>query len=346
MQDHSFFEATTLVGRERELARLRSLEEKSRAGGLQVALIAGEPGIGKTRLLREIARCARQQGTTVLQGGASGTEGMPPYLPFLEALGQHIRSVSADELRSQAGAMASVLATILPELSLRLGGSASSYPLPPEQARLRLFEAVGLFLNAIATPRPLLLVLDDLHWSDQASLDLLCHLAQHQPTARLLIVGAYREGEIMHRSAFERALAKLERLRLLTTIFLAPLTAEAVAELAAGDLGAAVDPAVSSLLASQSEGNPFLAEELLRDWLESGAGFTADPEPAPARGSTPSLSPVSLASNGSKRRPAGPWAISWFAPIRWSAACRYWSRLSHWRSPSARRWRSRNAVLA
>ncbi|WP_069802596.1 ATP-binding protein [Thermogemmatispora onikobensis] len=263
-------EEAALVGRDRELARLRSLEEQSRAGGLQVALIAGEPGIGKTRLLREMARCARQQGTTVLQGGASGTEGMPPYLPFLEALGQHIRSAPADELRPQAGAMASVLATILPELSLRLGESASSYPLPPEQARLRLFEATGLFLKAIATPRPLLLVLDDLHWSDQASLDLLCHLAQHQPTARLLILGAYREGEIMHRSAFERALAELERLRLLTTMILGPLTAEAVAELASGYLGATVDPAVSSLLAAQSEGNPFLAEELLRGWLESG----------------------------------------------------------------------------
>ncbi|RAQ94301.1 helix-turn-helix transcriptional regulator [Thermogemmatispora tikiterensis] len=262
---------TALVGRDRELARLRSLEAKSRAGSLQVALLAGEPGLGKTRLLREIARCARQQGTTVLEGGASDAEGMPPYLPFLEALGQHIRSASTDELRAQAGTMVSVLATILPELSLRLGESVSSYPLPPEQARLRLFEAVGVFLSAIATPRPLLLILDDLHWSDRASLDLLCHVAQHQTNTRLLIVGAYRDGELMQRAAFERALTELARLRLLTPITLAPLTATAVAALASGYLGAAVDPAVSRLLAAQSEGNPFLAEELLRGWLESGA---------------------------------------------------------------------------
>ncbi|MBX5449925.1 helix-turn-helix transcriptional regulator [Thermogemmatispora sp.] len=298
MEEHRFFhEATTLVGRERELAWLRSLEEKSRTGCLQVALIAGEPGIGKTRLLRELARWARQQGTTVLQGGASGAEGMPPYLPFLEALGQHIRNASMDALRLQAGAMTSVLATILPELSLRLGESTSSYPLPPEQARLRLFEAVGLFLNAIATSQPLLLVLDDLHWSDQASLDLLCHVAQHQPTARLLILGAYREGEVMHRNAFERALSELERLRLLTMICLKPLTAEAVAELASGYLGAAVDPAVSRLLAAQSEGNPFLAEELLRGWLESGV--IAQQQDGTTYGlvaSNPSLLPSSILS--------------------------------------------------
>lgn len=137
-----------LVGRQREFASLWRQFEAAAEGRAGVVLAAGEPGIGKTRLLEVLAARATRAGATVLRGGASEAEGMPPYLPFVEALGQHIRRASPDELQAQAGPLASVLATILPELTLRLGELPASYPLPPEQARLRLYEAASTFLAA------------------------------------------------------------------------------------------------------------------------------------------------------------------------------------------------------
>ena len=88
-------------------------------------------------VVKLVGRITEQSGRLVLRGGASEAEGMPPYLPFLEALGQHIRVATPDRLREQTGELASVLAAILPELSLRLGELPTSYPLPPEQARCR-----------------------------------------------------------------------------------------------------------------------------------------------------------------------------------------------------------------
>jgi predicted ATPase len=135
---------------------------------------------------------------------------------------------------------------------------------------MRLYEAVGDFLAAIAVPHALLLLLDDLQWADTATLDLLCYVVRHQPDARLLILGAYREGEVTHRLAFERALAELNRLRRLSTTAVGPLADVELTALAADYLGTPIDPAVSHLLSKQSEGNPFFAEELLRGWLETG----------------------------------------------------------------------------
>ena len=270
MTDREAKATLVLVGRQHELDSLWNQFEQSITGLLRVALVAGEPGIGKTRLLQELARRAEQTGIPVLRGGTSEAEGMPPYLPFLEALGQHIRAASPDELRAQTGAMAAVLATILPELSLCLGELSSSYELPPEQARLRLYEAVGMFIAAIAAPHGMLLLLDDLQWADAATLDLLCHVARSQPNAHLFILGAYREGEITHSFAFERALTELNRFRQLTTIRPGPLNETDLRTFATNALGTQVDAALSRLLATQSEGNPFFAEELLWGWLETG----------------------------------------------------------------------------
>ena len=116
----------------------------------------------------------------------------------------------------------------------------------------------------------MLLLLDDLQWADTATLDLLCHIARSQPNARLFVLGAYREGEITHRFAFERALTELNRLRQLTTITPGSLTETDLRTFATNALGGPVDPALSRLLTSQSEGNPFFAEELLWGWLETG----------------------------------------------------------------------------
>src|SRR5215212_773039 len=99
-----------MIGRQREITTLWHQIELAHAGTTRVALVAGEPGIGKTHLLREMARRAAVEGITVLRGGASDAEGMPPYLPFLEALGRYIRAADQSALRVQTGALFTPLA--------------------------------------------------------------------------------------------------------------------------------------------------------------------------------------------------------------------------------------------
>src|SRR5437016_5598338 len=284
-----------LLGRKHELAALWRQLEATTAGRLHVALVAGEPGIGKTRLLQEIAEGAGQVGALVLRGGASAAEAMPPYLPFLEALGSYIRTAPIKQLRTQADSIAPILATILPELPLRLGELATSYPLPPEQTRLRLYEAVGMFLAAIAVKNPLLLLLDDLHWADTATLDLLCHLAQHQAVSRLYILGAYRSDELASHSALERSILDLTRSRQLTVLALRPLPEADVDKLTTALLGVPPHRTLSQLLWKQSEGNPFFLEELLREWLETGV-LTVMPTQATISSSPPASLPASISS--------------------------------------------------
>jgi predicted ATPase len=259
----------TFVGRTHESAALLHQLELATGGQTRIVLLAGEPGIGKTCLLNWLAARAVQEGAAVLLGGASQSEGMPPYLPFLEALGRYIRTAHLEALREQAGDIAATLAVILPELASRLGNGTASYPLPPEQARLRLFEAVSEFLSRIAADRPLLLVLDDLQWADGASLDLLSHAARTRRASRLLIAGAYRSGE--EGPILPRAVAELTRQRRLTTIRIGPLSPDETSELTSRHLAGPTAPDVDRLLYEQSEGNPFFAEEPLRGWLETGA---------------------------------------------------------------------------
>ncbi|HEY7295670.1 MAG TPA: ATP-binding protein, partial [Dehalococcoidia bacterium] len=185
-----------LVGRGREQAVIAERLCTLLRGPAGVIMLAGEPGIGKTRLLDEAAAEAASLGVTVLRGGASEAEGMPPYLPFLEALGRYIRSAPPQRLQHEAGPWTGILASILPELALRLGDLPATPPLPAEQARLRLFEAVAEFLAAIAEQSPLLLVLDDLQWADRAGLELLSHVARVLNGTRIAVLGAYRAGEL------------------------------------------------------------------------------------------------------------------------------------------------------
>ncbi len=258
-----------LAGRRREYMALLTQFSTAIRGQCRVALVSGDPGIGKTRLLHEVAARAAE-GVVVLRGGACEAAGMPPYLPFLEALGAYIATADNAILREQAGPLAATLASFLPELTRHLGPVAAGYPLPPDQARLRFYQAVGGFLAAIAAPHGLVLILDDLHWADVASLDLLCHLAGHQPATPMFILGAYREGEVAGNLALERALAELAHQRVLTLIPLAPLPRADIAVLAAGYLGAPADAETTDLLYAHGEGNPYFSEELLRGWVELG----------------------------------------------------------------------------
>ncbi len=261
---------THFVGRQRELTLIWNHYKAVRNGSSRVILLVGELGIGKTCLLAEIAARTLKDRAVVLRGGATEAEGMPPYLPFLEALGEHIRLTPLDQLREQVAHAPQLLASIFPELAVRLAELPELYPSPPEQARLRLYEAIGTFIEAISMSHSLILMLDDLHWADSASLDLLCYIAQHHSKARLLILGTCREDEIELNPTLGQAVNELVRQRILTRIAVEPLSRAEIEALAAGYLGAPLSASVSQLLFEQSEGNPFFAEELIRSWLEEG----------------------------------------------------------------------------
>jgi predicted ATPase len=128
-----------LVGRDRQLAHLAEYLAEAGAGHLIVVLFAGAPGIGKTRLLDEFPPPELATGVTVLRGGASQAAGMPPYVPFLQALSDYVAAAPLDQLREQAGPHDAALATLLPEITARLGPPAPSPPLGPEQERYRLY---------------------------------------------------------------------------------------------------------------------------------------------------------------------------------------------------------------
>jgi len=264
------FQVAELGDRQSILGWLSGQLSRAETGVGGRVCLAGDPGVGKTWLLDRLAEHAEARAMTVLRGGAREAEGMPPYLPFLEALGAYIRDSQPEVLQGQLGVGARLLAGLLPEIEPKLQRLPLGPNLAPEQARLRLFDAVGDFLRAIADPRPAVLLLDDLHWADTATLDLLVHIARRSRSARLLIVGAYRPGDAAVNPALQRALAELGRLRLLiATLDIPPLSETETRELGEGYLRGRVHDQLAVDLWRHSEGNPFVAEELLRGWLDA-----------------------------------------------------------------------------
>ena len=267
--DQAGWSTSQFIGRQREAGFIYGQFERAKDEHSSVTLLVGEPGIGKTRLLNEFAHQVTRAEVIILRGSAFEAEGMPPYLPFLEAIGRYIRTTPWDRLKTQIAHAPHTLLSIFPELAVHLGDAPLSHSLPPEQARLRLYEAIGLFLENISRSQVLVLILDDLHWVDSASLDLLCYITRYHAKAHILIVGAYRESEVSRNQALDRTLAELIRQRMLTTIVVEPLARPEIEALAVSSLGGPMSSEVSLFLYTQSEGNPFFAEELIRAWVET-----------------------------------------------------------------------------
>ncbi len=255
--------APQLVGRKRELEALRGIWAQVRAagsaesgGGRGIVLLAGDPGIGKTRLLAELARSAHESGAVVL-AGRSPAETLVPYQPFIEALRPYLLSVAISELRASTREYGSELSRLVPELRRRLPGLPPPVTGEPETERYRLFEAVVGLLAEIAGSTPLLLVLDDLHWADRPSLLLLRHLARAAGTGRFLIVGAYRVTEASA-GTFAGALSELRGERLVSQLDVAGLSEGETAELIAPANGGGSVARVRSGAARGDGGQPVL----------------------------------------------------------------------------------------
>ena len=263
------------VGRLLELETLRGALDQAFDGRGQIVMVAGEPGIGKTRTAQELALHGEERGALVLWGRCHEEAGAPPYWPWVQIFRGALGAADARALLDDLGIGASDMADILPEirdLAPCLEPSASLED--AAQARFRMFEAIRQFIAGLNRDRTVLLVLDDLHWADTPSLRLLEFLAPELADSRLLLVGTYRANELSRQHPLSDALGGLARVPHATRIHLAGLTAEEVHEFIAAATGTRPPAWLASSLHSQTEGNPLFLREIVR-FLEQQGVFSA-----------------------------------------------------------------------
>lgn len=250
---------TPFVGREREQRTLLALLDEARPGRSLAVLVGGEPGVGKSSLLRQVAGRAREAGWLVAAGRAYEPEGMPPFVPFAEALRGLL---GGDTAESDSWPAATGQAAAAPEID-----------------RYRMFEAVvrRLFDTATAQPSGLFLWLDDLHWADAPTLLLLLHLLRqlNDATVPLVVAGAYRSGEADQTLAFRDLLAETARERLATRLLLGPLSLEETAHIVEAVAEVRPDDPLVAALHHRSGGNAFYLTELVLDLCEDGLDLAA-----------------------------------------------------------------------
>lgn len=255
------------VGRDGELDRFTRALAEVRRGALQCRLVAGEPGIGKTRLMAEFASRAREAGAAVLYGRCDD-EPAVPYQPFIEALRRWVAALTSAQ-RSGIP-RAEHLVHLVPEL----GDVAAAQPRDdPEVERYRFFEAVASTLAHAAIAGPLVLILDDLHWADRPTLQLLRHVLRTRSTTYGLILGTYRESDLVRTRPFAETLPDLRREHGFERIRLSGLDEadivllfERTIEHDPGRRGRALAHALSET----TDGNPFFIEQVIDNLLETG----------------------------------------------------------------------------
>ena len=177
------------VGRQPEMAELRAALDDAISGQGRLVMIAGEPGIGKTRTAQELAGLAIADGAKVLWGRCYDREGAPPFWPWLQQFGTYVDETGPERLLQEMGPGASDISDILPEFLLKIEGLGPPPALGPEQARFRLFSSIATFLKKSSQNQPLVLVLEDLHWADESSLLLLEFLAPEIRSSPILLLG-------------------------------------------------------------------------------------------------------------------------------------------------------------
>lgn len=263
-----------LIGRQSELSALEDVLLAASRGDGSVALLTGEAGMGKTRLADETMTRARRLGFTILVGACSEAELSIPYLPFVEAIGNHLAAADTPALREQLGPSAAELAQLFPRLSR---GEPAAAAADPQNARLRLFEAIADLLRVISEGTGLLLVLEDLHWADPSSRELLDFLARRLRYGRVMLLGTYRSDEMHRKHPLLPLVQGWRRTQLVDAVELKALGPPEVGAMmcAIFDLDSVSDE-FRDLIHERSEGNPFVVEEMLKLALERGDVYRTD----------------------------------------------------------------------
>jgi DNA-binding CsgD family transcriptional regulator len=252
------------IGRAAELETLHNALECAIAGEARIVLLAGEPGIGKTRTAQEIFDDAARRGVLALWGRCPEEPGAPPYWPWVQLLRRFVGLHDDEVLQLVGGTSAMQIATLDPELARRLtGGEAAPTDPDAPEARFRLFDAIASFWQRAATRRPLLLVLDDLHRADVTSLRLLEFVLAESGASRILVLGTYRDAEVARQHPLSDTLAQLHRHARVQRLLLGGFSPSETAEFVAAAGAGAGDTAAR--LHDQTEGHPLFLAELVRE---------------------------------------------------------------------------------
>ena len=271
-----------LVGREGELAELLAGLDDAVAGTGRLFLLAGDPGIGKSRVADEVAARARDLGIKVAWGRCWEAGGAPAYWPWVESLRACVHGLSSEELRAYLGAGAPFVAQIVPEVAEILPDVRPPPPMGTESSRFLLFDAVAAFLRNAGAVQPLILVLDDLHAADTPSILMLRFAARAVQDARVMVVGAYRDIELDRDHPLTVALAELSREPAARYLRLPGLTEAGVGRLIRQTAAVMPGKAVVAAIYQCTEGNPLFVGEVVRLLAAEGRLDRAD-DPAGLR---------------------------------------------------------------
>ncbi|MCH8909387.1 MAG: AAA family ATPase, partial [Chloroflexi bacterium] len=259
------------VGRHKEMDQLKAKLENALSGRGGMVAIVGEPGIGKTRTSLELETYAGLRNAQVLWGKCYEGGGAPPYWPWVQAIRSYVATHEPDDLRREMGSTASVISEIVPDVKERLPDVQEPVKLDdPESARFRLFDSIATFLKNAGQVKPIMLVLDDLHWADKPSLLLLEFVARELASSRVMIVGTYRDMELNRRHPLSVTLGDLTRERLFERVLLRGLTRQDVSRFVEIAAGTAPPRGLIDAIHTQTEGNPLFITETVRLLIQEG----------------------------------------------------------------------------
>ena len=271
---------TQLIDRADEMRLLREAVDRAVHNQGGVAFLYGEAGIGKTRLARELAAYARLLGMRVLSGRCPALfrmDGVPPFILWKEVVKDYLETCTPEQLYKVIGNYPIEVSKLVPELKQMLRSMPESFPLSPENSRDRLFEAVSQFITNISREIPLLVILDDLQWTDESSLLLLHYLARAAFKESLLLLGAYRDTDVDEKHPLIPVLAELNRERLLQSVQLKRMSFDDVSEMIRRILEQDDIPReFCELIYERTRGNPFFVEEVIKSLKEEGVIYRED----------------------------------------------------------------------
>ncbi|MGB6562674.1 MAG: AAA family ATPase [Candidatus Binataceae bacterium] len=272
----SFAERTAFVGRESELRTIRAAIDRALTGHGSVVMLAGGPGVGKSRLAMEMAEYASRIGFRCSVGHCYERDEPVPYLPFAEIIESSLaQAASLDDYRRRMGENAAELAQIAPSLRRVFPDIPQPLDLPPAQKRRDLFQSVSDTMGRAAQTRSQVYIVEDLHWADESTLALLIHLANRMAQLPVVIIGTYRGEYSENNPALVRTLEELIRMGI-RPLKLSGLSKDATAQMLRRlSQRQTVPESLVSLIFEESQGYPFFIEEVYRHLIEEGKVFDA-----------------------------------------------------------------------